>query len=191
MLMLTAPLKRITDINEHAAERAGGRRKRVPADRRGRRSPITARSPSGRARGEIRLRERELALRQGSERPALDGIDLAIAPGETVALVGASGARQDHARQPGAALLPADARAHPARRPRPAGADARQPARQHRAGQPGRGAVQRHGGGQHRLRGDERRARRRTSSPPPRPRTRWNSSARCRRGSPPSSARTA
>jgi subfamily B ATP-binding cassette protein MsbA len=44
----------------------------------------------GRARGEIRFEEITLAY-PGKKRPALDGIDLSIRPGETVALVGGSG----------------------------------------------------------------------------------------------------
>jgi subfamily B ATP-binding cassette protein MsbA len=45
----------------------------------------------GRARGEIRF-ERVTFQYEGAERPALQDIDLAIAPGRTVALVGPSGA---------------------------------------------------------------------------------------------------
>ena len=90
MLMLTAPLKRITDINEYlqkglaASESVFHLIDEEPEPDRG---TVVI----GRARGEIRLENVSLQY-QGSERPALDGINLAIAPGETVALVGASGA---------------------------------------------------------------------------------------------------
>ena len=47
--------------------------------------------PLARVRGEIEL-DRVAFSYPGAEAPALDGVDLRIAPGETVALVGASGA---------------------------------------------------------------------------------------------------
>ena len=90
MLLLTAPLKRITDVNEHlqkglaAAESVFALLDRVEEPDRGT-------FVIGRARGDIRFEG--VSMTYGSrERPALDGIDLAIAPGETVALVGPSGA---------------------------------------------------------------------------------------------------
>jgi len=69
------------------------------------------------------------------------------------------GRRQDHARQPAAALLCAERGPRAARWPRPAERDARQPARQYRARQPGDRAVQRLDLRQHRLRRHGRRAR--------------------------------
>jgi subfamily B ATP-binding cassette protein MsbA len=90
MLMLTAPLKRITDINEYlqkglaASESVFRLIDEEPEPDRG---TIAV----GRARGEIRFENVSLQY-DGAERPALDAIDLAIAPGETLALVGPSGA---------------------------------------------------------------------------------------------------
>ena len=90
MLMLTAPLKRVTEINEHlqkglaAAESVFRLIDEEPEPDRGTHT-------LGRARGEIRFEN--VTFRYGdAERPALDAIDLAIEPGQTVALVGPSGA---------------------------------------------------------------------------------------------------
>jgi subfamily B ATP-binding cassette protein MsbA len=90
MLLLTAPLKRVTDINEYvqkglAAAESIFRLIDEPAE------PDLGTVAIGRARGEIRF-ERVSFQYDGAERPALEGIDLAIAPGRTVALVGPSGA---------------------------------------------------------------------------------------------------
>ncbi len=90
MLLLTAPLKRITDMNEHlqkglaAAESIFGLLDRPEEADRG---AIAI----ARARGEIRFENLTLSY-GGPARPALDAVNLAIAPGETVALVGPSGA---------------------------------------------------------------------------------------------------
>ena len=90
MLMLTAPLKRVTEINEHlqkglaAAESVFRLIDEEPEPDRGTRA-------LGRARGAIRF-EHVILRYDGAERPALDAIDLAIEPGQTVALVGPSGA---------------------------------------------------------------------------------------------------
>ena len=90
MLMLTAPLKRVTEINEHlqkglaAAESVFRLIDEEPEPDRGTHT-------LGRARGEIRFEN--VTFRYGDAvRPALDAIDLAIEPGQTVALVGPSGA---------------------------------------------------------------------------------------------------
>ncbi|MDP1536670.1 MAG: lipid A export permease/ATP-binding protein MsbA [Burkholderiales bacterium] len=89
MLMLTAPLKRVTSINE-PLQRGLAAAESVFAliDQPG--EPDTGTVALGRARGEIRFEQVHFAY--GSDgRHALDHIDLAIAPGETIALVGASG----------------------------------------------------------------------------------------------------
>src|SRR5690606_1918980 len=52
--------------------------------------PDTGTVTIGRARGELRFEHVSFTY-AGAERPALDDIDLTIAAGETVALVGASG----------------------------------------------------------------------------------------------------
>ena len=89
MLMLTAPLKRVTSVNE-PLQRGLAAAESVFAliDQAGESDTGTA--DPGRARGEIRF-ERVSFAYGADGRHALDGIDLAIAPGETVALVGASG----------------------------------------------------------------------------------------------------
>ena len=92
MLMLVAPLKHLADssgpltrglaalergidlVEHSAAEQGGGY------------------APEGRVRGAIELRRVGLAYRDDTAEPALTEIDLTIAAGETVALVGPSGA---------------------------------------------------------------------------------------------------
>jgi subfamily B ATP-binding cassette protein MsbA len=90
MLMLTAPLKRVTEINEHvqkgltASESVFTLIDEEP-------EPDGGTHALARARGEIRFEN--VTFRYGdAERPALDSINLAIEPGQTVALVGPSGA---------------------------------------------------------------------------------------------------
>jgi subfamily B ATP-binding cassette protein MsbA len=90
MLLLTAPLKRVTDINEYvqkglAAAESIFRLIDEPAE------PDLGTTAIGRTRGEIRF-ERVSFQYEGAERPALEGVDFTIAPGRTVALVGPSGA---------------------------------------------------------------------------------------------------
>ncbi|OGA22183.1 MAG: lipid A export permease/ATP-binding protein MsbA [Betaproteobacteria bacterium RIFCSPLOWO2_02_FULL_67_26] len=90
MLLLTAPLKRITDINEYL-------QKGLAAAESVFRLMDQAEEPDrgtvaiGRARGEIRFEDVSFSYGDPG-RLALDSVSLAIAPGETVALVGASGA---------------------------------------------------------------------------------------------------
>ena len=93
MLMLTAPLKRVTSVNE-PLQRGLAAAESVFAliDEAGEND--SGRSEPGRARGEIRIEN--LRFDYGNpgkddNRAALDNINLVIAPGETVALVGASG----------------------------------------------------------------------------------------------------
>jgi len=90
MLMLTAPLKRVTDINEYlqkglAAAESVFRLIDQEAE------PDRGTEVIGRARGEIRFEGVSFSYGDPG-RLALDAVSLAIAPGETVALVGASGA---------------------------------------------------------------------------------------------------
>lgn len=89
MLQLQQPIKSLTKVNEQlqrglaAAETVFGLIDR-PSE------PDTGTHTVARARGEIRFEN--VRFRYGSsERWALDGVDLTIAPGEVVALVGGSG----------------------------------------------------------------------------------------------------
>jgi subfamily B ATP-binding cassette protein MsbA len=90
MLMLTAPLKRITNVNE-PLQRGLAAAESVFAliDHAGEADPGTVEIE--RARGDIRFENVSLRY-EGAAQAALDNVTLAIAPGETVALVGASGA---------------------------------------------------------------------------------------------------
>jgi ATP-binding cassette, subfamily B, bacterial MsbA len=89
MLMLTAPLKRITSVNEPlqrglaAAESVFELLDQKPELDHGR---ITLE----RARGEVRFEDVHFTYGTAAH-PALEAIDLAIAPGENIALVGPSG----------------------------------------------------------------------------------------------------
>ncbi len=90
MLMLTAPLKRITSVNE-PLQRGLAAAESVFAliDQAGEPDPGTMEIEL--ARGEIRF-ENVSVRYEGAAQSALDAVTLTIAPGETVALVGASGA---------------------------------------------------------------------------------------------------
>ena len=90
MMMLTAPLKRVTSVNE-PLQRGLAAAESVFAliDQKG--EPNTGTRQIDRARGELRFEHVTLAY-EGTESKALDGFSLTVAPGETVALVGASGA---------------------------------------------------------------------------------------------------
>lgn len=89
MLMLTAPLKRITSVNEPlqrglAAAESIFELLDQPAE------PDMGTVALARARGEVRFQCVTFTY-ESSPHAALDAIELTIAPGETVALVGASG----------------------------------------------------------------------------------------------------
>jgi subfamily B ATP-binding cassette protein MsbA len=89
MGMLMAPIKRLTRINEplQAGLAAAGSLFEM-LDREA--EPDLATHVPGRERGELCFEAVRFSYAE-SALPALDGIDLAIAPGETVALVGPSG----------------------------------------------------------------------------------------------------
>lgn len=89
MLMLTAPLKRVTSVNE-PLQRGLAAAESVFALIDQHSETDAGSIDPGRVRGEVRFEQ--LRFSYGTEtRQALDGIDLVIAPGETLALVGASG----------------------------------------------------------------------------------------------------
>ena len=89
MLMLTSPLKRLTGVNE-PLQRGLAAAESVFAlmDQPGEKDPGTR--EIARAAGALRFEHVSFAY-DTSTRPVLVDIDLSIAPGETVALVGASG----------------------------------------------------------------------------------------------------
>ena len=90
MLLLMAPLRRVTDINEYVQKGLAAAEsvfRLIDEESEPDRGTLTL----GHARGEIRFEN--VGFRYGaSERPALEGIELTIRPGQTVALVGPSGA---------------------------------------------------------------------------------------------------
>jgi ATP-binding cassette, subfamily B, bacterial MsbA len=89
MLMLTAPLKRLTTVNEYLQKGlAAAESVFALLDQGSEQDSGTV--TLARARGEIRFEGAGITY-PGAPHPALDSIDLAIAPGETIALVGASG----------------------------------------------------------------------------------------------------
>jgi len=89
MLMLTAPLKRITGVNEHLQRGLAAAESVFELiDRQGESDPGTLAIP--RARGEIRFENVGFSYSPASP-PAVESITLAIHPSETVALVGSSG----------------------------------------------------------------------------------------------------
>ncbi len=89
MLLVMAPLKRLTSVTEHiqrglsAAESVFTVIDEQPEDDRGV-------LELGRARGDIRFQDVSITY-PGAERPALQGVSLQVARGETIALVGPSG----------------------------------------------------------------------------------------------------
>jgi subfamily B ATP-binding cassette protein MsbA len=89
MLMLSAPMKRLTSVTA-ALQRGLAAAENVFAVIDLESEADTGERDIGRARGEIRFEHVSLTY-AGKTRPALDGIDLVIRAGETVALVGGSG----------------------------------------------------------------------------------------------------
>jgi subfamily B ATP-binding cassette protein MsbA len=89
MLMLTAPLKRITSVNE-PLQRGLAAAESIFELLDQHAEPDTGTVTLARARGEIRFESVSFTY-GNSPHAALDGIELTIAPGESVALVGASG----------------------------------------------------------------------------------------------------
>lgn len=89
MGLLFAPIKRLTSINEPlqkglaASESVFALADEIP-------EPDTGTQPCPVVRGMIEIRGARITY-TGSPRPALDGVDLTVQPGETVALVGPSG----------------------------------------------------------------------------------------------------
>lgn len=89
MLMLTAPLKRITGVNEPLQRGLAAAESVFELiDQESERDP--GRAAIARARGEIRFDDVSFSYID-TKRLALDSITLTVNPGETVALVGASG----------------------------------------------------------------------------------------------------
>ena len=89
MLMLTAPLKRITGVNEPLQRGLAAAESVFELiDQEGESDP--GRAAIARARGEIRFDDVSFSYID-AKRLALDAITLTVNPGETVALVGASG----------------------------------------------------------------------------------------------------
>ena len=88
MLMLLAPLKRLTGVNE-SLQRGLAAAESVFALLDEKIEPDQGKEALERARGEVEFRE--VGFSYGADKQALDGISLAIRPGETVALVGQSG----------------------------------------------------------------------------------------------------
>ena len=96
-----------------------------------------------RALGQVRFEDVAFAYPDGHV--ALDGVTLAVEPGQPGRLRRPLGRRQVDALQPAAAALRPDRGPHPARRPRHPLADARLAARPDRGRRPGVGAALRHG----------------------------------------------
>ncbi len=89
MLLIAGPMKRLSSVNE-AIQRGLAAAEEVfrLLDQAG--EPDTGTQEIGRARGELRFEDIAITY-EGKTAAALDGVDLAIRPGETVALVGPSG----------------------------------------------------------------------------------------------------
>lgn len=89
MLMLSSPLKRLTSVNEPLQRGlAAAESVFVLVDEASEKDPGTR--TVARAAGALHF-DRVTFTYEGAARPALDAIELRVAPGETVALVGSSG----------------------------------------------------------------------------------------------------
>ncbi len=89
MLMLNAPLKRVTSVNEHLQRGLAAAESVFSLiDQPG--EPDSGTVKLARSKGALRF-ERVSFGYPGSERLALQEVDLTVAPGETIALVGPSG----------------------------------------------------------------------------------------------------
>ena len=108
----------------------------------------TVAPPAG--RGEVRFEH--VSFSYDPAEPLIEDLSLVASPGQTVAIVGPDRRRQDHAGQPGDALLRAGRRPDHPRRHRHHRDAARRPARPDRDGAPGHLAVRGHDPRQHRLR---------------------------------------
>jgi subfamily B ATP-binding cassette protein MsbA len=91
MLMLVAPIKHLADSTGPLTRGLAALERGIDLVEHSPREQGGSFVPSGRVRGEIELRNVELAYRDDAA-PALSGLDLTIAAGETVAMVGPSGA---------------------------------------------------------------------------------------------------
>ena len=180
MLLVTAPLKRLTGVDRAPPARIVGGRERVRAGGREARRTIAARSSSG-ARVARSASSNVTFSYPGAERPALRDMSLQIRSGETVALVGQSGSGKTtlanlvprfYHPAPGRILIDG----HDIEAIRLASLRAN-------IGLVSQDVtlVQRHHRGQHRLRRQSRRQSRPRSSQRPRPRMPGSSSRRCRR----------
>ena len=90
MIMLLAPLKRLSDISE-SLQRGLAASESVFDLIDAQAEPDLGTIDPGRVRGDLRFEGVTFAYPRSPQRHALAGIDLHIAPGETVALVGSSG----------------------------------------------------------------------------------------------------
>ena len=91
MLMLVAPLKHLSDVTAPLTRGLAAIERGVDLVERSAEERGGTHVPAGRVRGEIELRGVSLRYRD-DQAPALDGVNLTVQAGETVALVGPSGA---------------------------------------------------------------------------------------------------
>ncbi len=104
------------------------------------------------ARVEGRIELADVSFRYEPEKPLIEALTELVLPGETLAIVGPTGSRQDDAGQPPHALLRDRRRVDHARRDRHAGDGPRRPPADLRDGPPGHVAVRRDDPREHRVR---------------------------------------